>query len=183
MVSDINKLPEEAPQVPLIPASIYIQTEKPKSGWWKWNIEFQEEEYRNSEVAPWEDQGRPRRSFETTMSCSDVFDPIPDLHRFLSEIKGGDPVLGWEVDEEGRYVIWRVWNLDAVTVCLHIFSEYRDEEFSWHFVLDRDSFIAELDAAYTSFGAQGGWGARWRNRAIGNGCYRKEIILDTGNSA
>ena len=41
MSSNVKKLPEDAPQIPLIPASIHIRTEKPDAGWWKWNIEFQ----------------------------------------------------------------------------------------------------------------------------------------------
>ena len=115
----------------------------------------------------------------TTMHCSDAFDPVPDLHWFLIGIKKDAPALSWEVDEEGRFFTWQVWNLDAVKVCLRIFSSLRDEDISWDFVLDRDAFIAELDAAYTSFGAQGGWGATWCDWAIEDG-YREEVIIDTG---
>ena len=155
----MNSNHKEPPKVPLIPASMHIHTQKPEHGWWEWTIEFLEESYDNKIILPWCDSGRERRHFETTLHCSDVFDPVPDLHWTLDAIKKDADFIDWNVDEEGKLFYMYVWNLDAVKVQLHVFTKCRDEDISWHFVMDRDAFIAELDAAYTSFGAQGGWGA------------------------
>ena len=74
----------------------------------------------------------------------------------------------------------QAWNLDAVKIQLRVFSWLRDEDFSWDFILDRDAFIAELHAAYCSFGAQGGWGADWFDIAIEDGS-RVQVQIDTGD--
>ena len=106
-----------------------------------------------------------------------MFDPVPELHRFLVAVKKNKAFSEWQVDEEGDFVTMQVWNLDAAKVCLRLSSFCRDEDFCWHFVLERDAFLAELDAAYTGFGAQGGWGVAWNDWAVENG-YREKVIID-----
>ncbi len=179
MADDSSKLPEEAPKVPLIPASMHIHTKKPEWGWWKWTIIFDEETYSGHAVIPWQPCGRERRHFETKLSCSETFDPVPELHWFLRCIIGDNPCNEWQVDEEGHLLTLQVWNLDAVKVQLRIFSQFRDDDFSWDFILDRDAFMEELDAAYCSFGGFGGWGTHYGDNAIENG-YREEVRIDTG---
>ncbi len=180
MTENNSNIPEEAPEVPLIPASMHIHTEKPEWGWWRWSIVFDEESYSDHAVIPWEECGRERRRFETTLSCSEVFDPVPDLHWFLRCIIGDKPSNEWRVDEEGRFQTMWVWNLDAVKVHLRIFSEIRDDDYCWDFVLDRDAFMEELDAAYCSFRAMGGWGAHYCDYAIEDGS-REKVQIDTGD--
>ncbi|MBO4316764.1 MAG: hypothetical protein J5855_00595 [Mailhella sp.] len=180
MTAGGRDLTEDAPKVPLIPVSMRIRTEKPEAGWWLWSIEFLEEGYAGHSIQPWKECGRERRRFQTKVSCSYVFDPVPDLDRFIWSIKGDSPCCELEIDEEGHVLTMQAWNLDAVKIQLRIFSLLRDEDFSWDFVLDRDAFIAELHAAYCSFACQGGWGADWGDRAIEDGS-RVEVQIDTGD--
>ena len=178
----MNSDRKEAPKVPLIPASIRIRTEKPDGGWWNWTIEFDEECYENGDIVPWKHAGHDRRHFETYLCCSDVYDPIPDLHWLLVRIKMSSDFEQWSVEEEGELVIISVWYLDAAKIQLQISRQDGDEDFCWNFVLNRRAFIAELDAAYTSFGSQGGWGVDWRDGGTDNG-YRKEVLIDDGKFA
>ena len=113
------------------------------------------------------------------VNCSAVFDPVPDLHWVLEAVKKDADFVEWCVDEEGKLVYMHVWNLDAVKVQLHVFTKCRENDISWHFVMDRDAFIAELDAAYVSFGAQGGWGVTWNDWAREDG-RREDVLIDDG---
>ena len=168
------------PKVPLIPASIHIQTKKPKYGWWTWNIEFFEENYENMSIVPWKNSTKERRKFETTLDCSDVLDPVTDLHWFLYHVKNADRYVSWTVDEEGCTFTIEVWHIGPNTVQINISTKDRIEDISWDFVLDRSAFIAEIDAAYTSFGAQGGWGVDWGDRARKDDS-QIEILIDSGD--
>ncbi len=180
MTGNAPRIPEDAPQVPLIPASMRIHAEKPEYGWWRWTIVFDEESYSDHAVRPWGSCGRQRRRFETALHCSEVFDPVPDLHCFLRCIISDAPCSEWRVDEEGAFLTMRVWKLDAVKVQLRIFSEFRDDDLCWDLVLDRDAFVEELDAACCSFGAMGGWGAHYSDYAIEDGS-REKVLIDTGS--
>ena len=181
MTAGENKNFEGYDSVPSIPVSMRIHTEKPCDGWWNWQIAFLEEGYRDHCVVPWEECGRERRCFEARLFCSAVFDPVPDLHWFLAGITRDDSFCEWRVNEEGHFLTMQVWNLDAVKVRLRMFSECRKKDFCWNFVLDRDAFLNELHAAYTSFGAQDGWGAGWGDMAVEDG-YREEVRIDDGTS-
>ncbi len=178
----MNSNCEDTPHVPLVPVSMRIQTEKPKHGWWKWAIEFLEESYENGIVVPWNNTGRKRRRFKTTLRCSGVVDPIPELHRFLYEIDDDSDFEEWCVDEEGRYFTMYAWYLDEQKLQLHISIEGRDEDFLWDFVINRDAFLIELNAAYASFGAWGGWGVRCQEEVIKSE-HLKDVLIDDGETS
>lgn len=173
---------KEAPKVPLIPASICICTRPPEYGWWKWTIEFLEENYENKSVVRWSNPGRERRRFETTLRCSCLVDPIPELHRFLYNLDDDSDFEEWCIDEEGRYLTLQAWYLDTQKIQLRLFSEGRDKDFTWNFVMDRNAFLIELNTAYASFGARGGWGVLCQEEIIESE-HREDVLIDDGETS
>lgn len=151
-----NEVPER-PTITLTPAEISIQTEKPDVGWWYWTVNFNDAQCIDGRVQPLNDIQKLEKSIIHDIRCSNVFDPVPDLHIFVNKIKATLDAL-WQVDEEGCYVTMVCWYINSYTVHLRMYSSLYRENYCCDYLLDRDSFLKTIKAAYHSFGRDGGWG-------------------------
>lgn len=187
MRNDSNFLNKERPPyIPLMPASLEIETQKIEVGWWHWNISILEETYDNHEIETWKTVDRPRRQYQIHLHCSEAYDPVPDLHCFSrSLLTNGDDdnVKCWEVNEEGRITIFKVWTLSFKLLQLQIEAISNKVDYHYDLVVDRVSFISMLTKTYCDFGKQGGWGwyrdyvfeEEWNSKP-------EKIILDYGET-
>lgn len=175
---------EEPPYIPLMPASLEISTQKIDAGWWKWRISINEELYENHKVVPWRKTQRSRRQFQFQLHCSEAFDPVPELHWFSRALLTNgddDNVKIWEVNEEGRITVFKVWTLSCKLLQLQIEAMRDQVDYHYDLVVDRDAFISLLMKTYCDFGKQGGWG--WYGDRVFEEDWNMEperIIVDDG---
>lgn len=173
----------EPPYVPLMPASLEIETQKIDAGWWVWHIFINEEQYENHAIVPWREKERSRRQYKFQLYCSEAFDPVPDLHWFSRALLCGDDDSAkiWEVDEEGRNTTFKVWRISYRLLQLQIEASSAQVEYHYDLVVDRNTFISLLMRTYCDFGKQGGWG--WYGDSVFEEDWNMEperIILDNG---
>jgi len=154
---------ERRPAVPLIPVSVRITTEKPNAGWWYWTFTFEEERYGDRSIEPWVETGKNRRSWQCLMACSEVWDPVPKIHRFVSWLANADDGCNaMEIDEEGPSFFIQTWSLGEKLVQVRMKREYSDTwNFQYDLVIDRNNLVSQLHDALISFGKHGGWGLDW----------------------
>ena len=144
----------ERPDVPLVPVSMEIATDRPEFGCWDWELRFSEQAYRHGRVAG--TGAGEGREWQVLLGMSEPVDPIPDLHEFVKFLGGDDEYLVWGVDEENSCIVLQVWPLGR-NIQLRVFSKGYARDFSHDFLLDRRHFHDVMARAYHSFGKQGGW--------------------------
>ena len=162
---------EEPPRVPVMPASLAIETREIDAGWWDWNIRINEEIFENMGIVAWKSDESLRRHFNFQLYCSEVYDPIPELHCFIRSLiddcSDEFPEV-WSVNEEGQITSFKVWTLSYRVLQLQIETknELRHEEVfcRYDLLVDRLSFIELFMKTFGDFGKQGGWG--WHGNSI-----------------
>lgn len=180
---------EDPPRVPVMPASLEIETREIDAGWWDWNIRINEEIFENNGIAAWKNDESIRRHFNIKLYCSEVYDPIPEPHCFIRRLIDNctdeSPEV-WRVNEEGRITTFKVWTLSYRVLQLEIEakSEHGREEIFYRYdlLVDRQSFIELFMKTFGDFGTQGGWG--WHCNSIfkeDGEVDPKKITLDSRN--
>lgn len=154
------------PAVPLIPASASFETTKPEAGWWDIHVKIKEEAFENGRVVPWpKESSETRRHFELSIYCSNVFDPIPDLHAYIYATARGATITQWTVGQEGSYIILDTWDVGFRLAQLR-FRQISDEHSNppladysspLNLLVDRFDFLEALEKAYCDFGRNGAW--------------------------
>lgn len=144
----------ERPDVPLIPVSLEIATDKPEYGCWDWEIHFKEQAFQNGRVS--KAVKGENRDWQVLLGMSEPVDSVPDLHEFVKFLGSDEEYLVWGVDEEGSYIVFQVWPLGK-NIQLRIFSKGYARDFCYDFLMDRRHFHDAMAQAYHSFGQQGGW--------------------------
>lgn len=145
-----------APKRQLIPVSIHILTGDIAGGCWNWQVAFKEEAFDSVKVIPGR-ATKERRVFTTSVTCSEVFDPVPSLYDLVRACRNGDSDLGhFEINEEGTFFDLDYWVLNDYTLQIRVrHAPYIDK--SWHFLVDRQQLISELYRVFCDFGKRGGW--------------------------
>ena len=117
-------------------ADIRITAEPPNAGWWRWQLELS---FQDSETNPVSE----RRETRHELRCSNVFDPVPDLVRFIEAIFA-ERDAAWLIDEEGRACDMSVWSISPDVVLFHINSCLGSDSVR----LQRQTLLRELAKAY-----------------------------------
>jgi len=138
---------EPAPSAEFIPATIRITSDLPDCGSWSIRLDIQE-------------ASGQRRTIREEIFCSEVWDPVPQLRRFLAGLReGGKNYDCFDVDEEGTYVLLKYWPCGEQYINVHFYSKGRkgNPDFEYHLRMDRLELTEQFQHALDRFDSSGGW--------------------------
>ena len=84
---------------------------------------------------------------DITIHCSNIFDPIDDLIKFMKNVSL-NKLAAISIDEEGRFKVIETWPIgdNKLQICLSQLNYI--ENIQYNFILDSDSFIRSLRDTY-----------------------------------
>lgn len=122
------------------------------AGWWKWHMFFTPATQGDTTTGKGDFQPK---NIKYDIWCSNVFEPITGLQKFLEELKTGHDVR-FTVDEEGTLAYIFVWHLPEGNIQVRLESKGYKENYCHDLILKKENFLAEIDREYERFVAQGG---------------------------